>query len=96
VRLDLFLKLSRLVKRRTVARELCEGGRVLVNEHQAKPAKELKQGDSIVLQFSTRWIELEVLSIPAGPARKSQPQDLYRVRSERRILSDNDSWNKNP
>ncbi len=89
VRLDLFLKTSRLVKRRAVARELCDHGRVLVNDRQAKPAKELKEGDIVTLQFSTRLIELEVLSIPAGPARKSPLHDVYRIRSDRRVRGDN-------
>jgi ribosomal 50S subunit-recycling heat shock protein len=96
VRLDLFLKSSRLVKRRAVARELCDNGRVLVNDRQAKPGKELKQGDTITLQFSTRLIELEVLSIPAVPARTAPTEDLYRVRSDRRVSTDSDPWNKNP
>ncbi len=47
MRLDLFLKTSRLVKRRTVAQEMCVAGRVLVNGNEAKPAKEVKQGDVI-------------------------------------------------
>ena len=96
MRLDLFLKSSRLVKRRAVARELCDSGRVLVNDREAKPGKELKQGDTVTLQFSTRLIELEVISFPAAPSRKVEPQDLYRVRSEKRLNTDNDSWNKNP
>jgi ribosomal 50S subunit-recycling heat shock protein len=95
VRLDLYLKSSRLVKRRAVARELCDNGRVLVNDRQAKPGKELKQGDAVTLQFSTRLIELEVISIPPAPARNMAPQDLYRVRAEKRINTDSDSWNKN-
>ncbi len=95
VRLDLFLKSSRLVKRRSVARELCDSGRVLVNDRQAKPGKELKQGDTVTLQFSTRLIELEVITIPASPVRNMAPQDLYRVRAEKRINIDSNSWNKN-
>ncbi len=91
MRLDLFLKSSRLVKRRAIARELCENGKVLVNDRQAKPAKELKEGDVLTLQFSTRIIELEILSVHAGPVRKSLPQELYRIRSDRRVERDSDS-----
>ncbi len=94
VRLDLFLKSSRLVKRRVVARELCETGRALVNSRPARPAKELKQGDVITLHFSTRSIELEVLAIPGETAGKPSPQDLYRVRSDKR--NNSDTWIKNP
>jgi len=63
VRIDLFLKARRLVKRRSLARELCDIGRVLVNSHQSKPAKEVKRGDRIMLQFNTRSLELEVLDL---------------------------------
>ena len=96
VRLDLFLKSSRLVKRRAVARELCDDGRVLVNDRQAKPGKELRPGDAITLRFSTRLIEIEVISLSAARGAKTPPEDLYRVRSEKRINTESDSWNKNP
>ncbi len=96
VRLDLFLKSSRLIKRRAVARELCDNGRVLVNDRQAKPGKELKPGDSITLRFSNREIDIEVVSLPASRGMKTLPEDLYRVASEKRISAEGDSWNKNP
>ena len=86
VRLDLFLKTSRLVKRRTVAQEMCGAGRVLVNGQQAKPAKEIGPGDTLRLSFSTRAIDIEVLSIPASSKNvKSLPEELYRVISDQRI-----------
>jgi ribosomal 50S subunit-recycling heat shock protein len=80
VRLDLFLKRSRLVKRRTIAREMCDTGRILVNGHQSKPSKELKQGDFVTLQFTMKSIELEILALPD---RKTDLQydvsNLYRI-----------------
>ena len=80
VRLDLFLKTSRLVKRRTVAQEMCGAGKVLVNGHEAKPAKEIGPGDKLRLSYSTRIIEIEVLSVPAASKNvKSLPEELYRV-----------------
>ena len=86
VRLDLFLKTSRLVKRRTVAQEMCGAGRVLVNGQQAKPAKEIGPGDTLRLSFSTRTIDVEVLSVPASSKNvKSLPEELYRVISDQRI-----------
>ncbi len=94
MRLDLFLKTSRLVKRRSIAREMCDSGRVLVNEREAKPAKELKQGDSITLKFTRRSITLEVLKVPAGKGRPSD--DLYRVTSEAAIQQEDIVWNKDP
>jgi ribosomal 50S subunit-recycling heat shock protein len=84
VRLDLFLKTSRLIKRRTVARETCEKGGILVNGLEAKPAKEVKPGDRITLKFSTRIIELEVLEGHQTSSRISPAKELYRVLSEMR------------
>jgi len=86
VRLDLFLKTSRLVKRRTVAQEMCGAGRVLVNGQAAKPAKEVGPGDTLRLFFSTRTIDIEVLSVPASSKNiKSLPEELYRITTDQKI-----------
>jgi ribosomal 50S subunit-recycling heat shock protein len=85
VRVDLFLKTSRLVKRRTVAQEMCIAGRVLVNGHEAKPAKEVKQGDVITLKFSSRIVDLEIIGMLNASSRKMSPDELYRVKSEARL-----------
>ena len=84
MRLDLFLKISRLIKRRSVARELCDSGRVLVNGHESKPAKEVKQGDIITLKFSSRTVEIDVLTAPSS-SKKISPGELYKVRSDIRL-----------
>jgi ribosomal 50S subunit-recycling heat shock protein len=85
VRLDLFLKTSRLVKRRTIAQEMCVAGRVLVNSHEAKPAKEVKQGDVITLKFSSRIVDLEIIGMLDTSSRKMPAEELYRVKSETRL-----------
>ncbi len=95
VRLDLFLKTSRLIKRRTLAREMCENGRVLVNGREAKPAKEVSPGDEITLKFSTRTIDLEVTRVLAASSRKTSPEELYRVKSETRLPMEKDRWSEN-
>ncbi len=96
MRLDLFLKASRLIKRRTIAREMCDNGRVLVNGREAKPAREVKQGDVIALKFSSRIIHLEAIGELAGPLRiKTSPEDLYRITSEERLPKEKDSWAEN-
>ncbi len=95
MRLDLFLKTSRLIKRRTVARTMCDDGRVLVNGVPAKPAKEVKRGDIITVKFSSRIIDLEVLEILAGAPRKAQSSDLYRITAEARPEKGTDLWDKN-
>lgn len=84
VRLDLYLKTSRLVKRRSVAQELCEKGLVEVNGHAAKPAKEVKPGDRVTINYTTRTLELEVLGMPLKTRDPSQ-EPSYRILSDKRI-----------
>lgn len=85
MRLDLFLKTSRLVKRRTVAQELCLAGRVLVNSHEAKPAKEVKPGDALTLKFSSRIVDLEIIGVLTASSRKMSLEELYRITAETRL-----------
>ena len=78
MRLDKFLKVSRLIKRRTVANTVSEMGRVLVNGNPAKPAKQLKVGDIIEIEFSNRVEKVEVLIIPSGNVSVQESSSLYR------------------
>jgi ribosomal 50S subunit-recycling heat shock protein len=97
VRLDLYLKTSRLIKRRIMAREMCESGRVLLNGHEARPAREVRPGDVITVKFSSRVLDLEVIGVPDGSSKKSVPPDsLYRVKSETRLPKEKDLWSENP
>lgn len=83
MRLDLFLKTSRLVKRRTVAQEMCDAGKVLVNGSPAKSAKEVRPGDILRLSYASRTIEIEVLAVPASSKNvRTPPEELYRVTRE--------------
>jgi ribosomal 50S subunit-recycling heat shock protein len=85
VRLDLFLKASRLVKRRTIAQEMCDAGRVRVNGRAAKPAKEVKPGDRLALTYASRIYEVEIVAVPASSRiSKTPPEELYRVTGEQR------------
>lgn len=79
MRLDKFLKVSRLIKRRTVANTVSEMGRVLVNGNPAKPAKQLKVGDIIEIEYSNRVEKVEVLIIPAGNVSIQESSSLYKV-----------------
>ena len=63
MRLDKFLKVSRLIKRRTVANEACDAGRVAVNGKTAKASQDIKAGDTIEIGFGTKNVKVEVLSI---------------------------------
>ena len=79
MRLDKFLKVSRLIKRRTVANTVSEMGRVLVNSNPAKPAKQLKVGDIIEIEYSNRTEKVEVLVIPTGNVSVQESSTLYKV-----------------
>lgn len=77
MRLDKFLKVSRLIKRRTVANEACDAGRVLVNDKPAKASVKVKQGDIIGIQFGTRTVKVEVLDIK-DTTKKEEAGDLFK------------------
>ncbi len=79
MRLDKFLKVSRLIKRRTVANTVSEMGRVLINGNPAKPAKQLKVGDIIEIEYSNRVEKVEVLIIPSGNVSIQESSTLYKV-----------------
>src|SRR5215813_9660157 len=78
MRLDLFLKHSRLVPRRTVAKEMCDAGAVWINDKVAKSSSELKPGDRLVIRFRHHVKTVEALAIPAGQVPKKEAAALYR------------------
>ncbi len=77
MRLDKFLKVSRLIKRRTVANEACDVGRVLVNGSVAKASVKVKTGDVIEIQFGTRNVKVEVLDI-RDTTKKEEAKELFK------------------
>ena len=79
MRLDKFLKVSRLIKRRTVANSVSETGRVLVNGVSAKPAKQLKAGDIIEIEYANRVEKVEILIVPQGNVSVQDASTLYKV-----------------
>ena len=81
MRIDKYLKLSRIIKRRTVANEACSGGRVTLNEKTAKPGTEVKPGDIITIRFGEHLGRYEVLSI-SETVKKDQASGMYRVLQE--------------
>ena len=78
MRLDKFLKVSRLIKRRTVANTVSEMGRVLVNGNPAKPAKQLKIGDIIEIEYANKVEKYEVLVVPTGNVSVQEANTLYK------------------
>lgn len=79
MRLDKFLKVSRLIKRRTVANEVSDMGRVLVNGNPAKPAKQLKENDIITIEYANKTLKAKVLKIPTGNVSIQQAPELYEL-----------------
>lgn len=71
--------MSRLIKRRTVANEVSEMGRVLVNDTPAKPAKQLKEGDVIQIEYANRNVCAKVLRIPANNVSVQEAPTLYEI-----------------
>ena len=77
MRLDTFLKVSRLIKRRTIANEACDAGRVLVNDKPAKASLNVKAGDMIEIQFGAKAVKVEVLDVQET-VKKDEAKELYR------------------
>ena len=75
--MDKWLKFSRLIKRRTVAQEACDGGHVSINGRVAKPSSDVKEGDVIAISFGSRTLRAEVLSV-AETVRKDDAAAMYR------------------
>ena len=79
MRLDKFLKVSRLIKRRTIANKVSEQGRIYVNGVIAKPAKQLKEGDIITFLRSDNEIKVKIKRIPLGNISVQEAESLYEI-----------------
>ncbi len=77
MRLDKYLKVSRLIKRRTVANEACDAGRVFLNDKPAKASTAVKAGDIITIGFGNKEVKVEVLNV-AETVRKEEAKEMYR------------------
>lgn len=78
MRIDKFLKVSRIIKRRTIANEACEAGRVLINDKVAKASAAVKIGDIIEVRFGTNSVRAEVLSLKET-TKKEEAGELYKL-----------------
>lgn len=78
MRIDKFLKVSRVIKRRTVAQEACDGGRIEINGKAVKPAKEVKIGDVVAVSFGNNTLRFEVLSVDEKQTKQSA-ETMYRI-----------------
>lgn len=79
MRLDKFLKVSRLIKRRTIANKVSEQGRIYVNDVIAKPAKQLKSGDIISIVQADSVIKVKIIKIPLNNVSVQEASSLYEV-----------------
>lgn len=84
MRLDKYLKVSRLIKRRTVAKDVCEGEKVSINGRLAKPSAEVKAGDIIAINMRNHILEVKVLSTPPS-IRADDAESLYQVLKDEKI-----------
>jgi ribosomal 50S subunit-recycling heat shock protein len=89
MRLDKYLKVSRIIKRRTVAKEACEGGRVSINGKIAKPSTEIKEGDIIEIKFAAKLLKARIASI-SEHVRKDEARGMYEI-----ILGEEDTDEEN-
>ncbi|MCT4620708.1 MAG: RNA-binding S4 domain-containing protein [Marinisporobacter sp.] len=78
MRLDKFLKNSRLIKRRTVAKDACDQGRVSINEKTAKASSEVEVGDTITILFGSRMTKVEIMAL-ADHVTKDFAKEMYRI-----------------
>jgi len=88
MRLDLFLKQSGLVKRRPIAKALCDGGKIERNGKAAKAGDDVRIGDKLKLHFGARSVEAEILTVPERPVGKAERDELFRITGEER----HDDW----
>lgn len=89
MRLDKYLKVSRLIKRRTVAKEVCDAGRVKINGRPAKAGSELNIGDELIINYGSRTLEAEVLELRENvPAKEAAT--LYKLLSEEKLPLDDE------
>lgn len=85
MRLDKFLKVSRIIKRRTLAKEVCDRGQVTVNGRAAKAGTEIKPEDILVISFGNRTLKIKIISIQENVPAKAAA-DLYEVLEDVRPL----------
>ena len=78
MRLDKYLKVSRIIKRRTVAKEACESGRVSINGKVAKPSNDIKEGDIIEIIFANRKLKAKIINI-SEQKKKDDAKDMYII-----------------
>ncbi|MBT9670708.1 RNA-binding S4 domain-containing protein [Secundilactobacillus kimchicus] len=81
MRLDKFLKVSRIIKRRTVAKEIADKGRILVNDRPAKSSTDVRANDTLVIKFGNKTLTVQVLQL-LDTTKKQDAENMYKIISE--------------
>lgn len=84
MRLDKFLKVSRLAKRRTAAKEALDAGRIECGGRPVKPSHQVHAGDELLIHYASRDVKVRVLDVPEKPGARVKPESLYAVLSDER------------
>lgn len=90
MRLDLFLKWSRVILRRTLAKEMCDAGRVVVNGSEARAGREIRVGDTVEIDFPRRRMKVRVRSIPSHAPGKDGAREMVELLEDRRVGSESE------
>jgi len=85
MRLDKFLKVSRIIKRRPIAKIVVDGGKAKLNGRTAKSGSEIKAGDVLELEYYDKYFKFEIVEVPAGDVPKDRAKDLIRVLETRGV-----------
>lgn len=88
MRLDKFLKVSRLIKRRTLAKEVADQGRIMINGQTAKASSNVKIGDELVVRFGQKLVTVKIVNLQES-TRKEDAANMFSIIKEERINSDN-------
>lgn len=88
MRLDKFLKISRLIKRRTLAKEVADQGRITINGKQAKASSNVAIGDELAIRFGQKLVTIEIAAL-RETVKKDEAQELYKVIKEEKIGNQN-------
>jgi ribosomal 50S subunit-recycling heat shock protein len=89
MRLDKYLKVSRLIKRRTLAKDVCDQGRISINGQTAKASSTVRPGDILTLRFGQRELSVKVLELKENP-RKEEAESMYEIISEKGLSTPNE------
>lgn len=88
MRLDKFLKVSRLIKRRTLAKEVADQGRIMINGQTAKASSNVKIGDELVVRFGQKLVTVKIVNLQES-TRKEDAANMFSIIKEERLNSDN-------